>query len=264
MIMDNGVLGKIGGYGMDNAYSQRKTAGTSDGVSFVELAAAKAAGEVTEQDNVSGMSFKEMWQARFPRAYYHTMDASNIPQGIWERNDFPFEKFFQNNVDESVLNWRPSGAEPAMSDPKVQERIRSTIGKKSIIVPPALEEKMKNDPELAQKVMAKVENFIATNDAVQIHREGYFPNPCKGYLISLDENGEIAHSCITSESFSISSSEFAIARKAREEKHAEYERLAEESALKRKMLAQDKITDYNEKAFDLVGTNAPSVRRLTG
>ena len=37
----------------------------------------------------------------------------------------------------------------------------------------------------------------------------------------------------------VSSSDFVEARKAREAKHAEYERLAEESALKRKMLAQE-------------------------
>ena len=242
--MDFGLPGKLGEYYLAQQYQKNVSAGKSSGVSFAELAAAKAAEKTAEQSNVSGMSFKDMWQARFPGAYYHTMDASNIPQGIWERNDFPFEKFFQNKVDESILDWKPSGAEPAMSDPKVQERIRSTIGKKSIIVPPVLEEKMKNDPELAQKVMAKVENFIATNDAVQIHCEGYFPNPCKGYLISLDENGEIAHFCITSESFSISSSEFVEARKAREVKHAEYEKLAEENALKRKMLAQEMDRRY--------------------
>ena len=38
---------------------------------------------------------------------------------------------------------------------------------------------------------------------------------------------------------SVSSAEFIEARKAREAKHAEYERLAEESALKRKMLEQE-------------------------
>ncbi|MDE7250661.1 MAG: hypothetical protein K2N82_12450 [Lachnospiraceae bacterium] len=238
--MDFGVTSKLGGYYLVEQYQKKGATGKSSGVSFAELAATKA----TEKGTAVEMSFKDMWQARFPGAYYHTMDASNIPQGVWERNDFPFEKFFQNNVDESVLNWKPSGAEPAMSDPKVQDRIRSTIGKKSIIVPPALEEKMKNDPELSQKVMAKVEKFIAEHDAVQIHREGYFPNPCKGYLISLDENGEIAHFCITSESFSISSSEFVEARKAREAKHTEYKRLAEENALKRKMLAQETDRRY--------------------
>jgi hypothetical protein len=92
-----------------------------------------------------------MWQTRFPGAYYHVMDASQISQSVWDRNDFPFEEFFQNEVDESVLNWRSSGKEPTMSDSQVQTRLDSTLGQKSIIVPPELEEKMKNNPELAKK-----------------------------------------------------------------------------------------------------------------
>ena len=100
-----------------------------------------------------------------------------------------------------------------------------------------LEEKMKNDPELAKSVMAKVEGFIAEQDIMN-------PNPRKGYLIALDENGDIAHACVTSEKMSVSSAEFIEARKAREEKHAEYERLAEESALKRKLMEQEADERY--------------------
>ena len=77
------------------------------------------------------MSFTDMWQTRFPGAYYHTMDASNIPQGVWERNDFPFEKFFQKDVDESVLDWNPNGANPAMDSSAVQSRLHSISGQKS-------------------------------------------------------------------------------------------------------------------------------------
>ena len=135
-----------------------------------------------------------------------------------------------------------------MSDPKVQVRISSTIGKKSIVIPPDLEEKMRNNPQLAREVMNRVENFILTQESAVIHRKGYFSNPCKGYLIALDENGEIAHSCVTSESISVSSSEFAEANKKRREaqyqfyteqnKRAESMRILEESALKRNLLTK--------------------------
>lgn len=262
--MDFGVTGKLGGYYLAEQYRKNVVAGKSDGVSFAELAAAKAAEKVSEQSNVSGMSFKDMWQTRFPGAYYNVMDTSKIDGSLWGRNDYPWDKYFSNNVDDSVLDWKPSRAEPAMSDPKVQEKIRSTIGKKSIIVPPALEEKMKNDPELAQKIMERVEKFIATNDAIQIHCEGYFPNPNKGYLIALDENGEIAHSCVTSESMSVSSSEFVEARKAREAKHAEYERLAEESALKRKMLAQETDRKYYQSKAVSVAAYEKNIMEAVG
>ena len=175
---DFGVTGKLGGYYLAEQY-RKNAAGKSEGVSFAELAAAKAA----EQSDVSGMSFKDMWQARFPGAYYHTADASDIPQGVWERNDFPFEKFFRNDLDESAVNWKPNGANPAMDSSGVQSRLHSIAGQKSIVVPPELEEKMKNDPALAKQVMARVESFIATNQV---------PGRICSHLFVLDENGEIA------------------------------------------------------------------------
>ena len=55
--------------------------------------------------------------------------------------------------------------------------------------------------------------------------------------MTFDKNGEINHACVVGElKFTVSSSEFVEARREREAKHAEYERLAEESALKRKLL----------------------------
>ncbi|MDE6212950.1 MAG: hypothetical protein K2M70_05685, partial [Lachnospiraceae bacterium] len=98
--MDFGVTGKLGGYYLAEQYQKNGAAAKSSGVSFAELAAAKATG----QESVSGMSFKDMWQARFPGAYYHVMDGSKISQGEWD-NDFPFERFFSDYVDESNLNW---------------------------------------------------------------------------------------------------------------------------------------------------------------
>jgi len=198
-------------------------------------------------------SFEDMWKSKFLGAYYNVMDTSKIDGSLWGRNDYPWEKYFTDNVNKSVLNWKPSCAEPAMSDPKVQARISSTVGKKSIVIPPALEEKMRNDTQLAQEVMDRVENFISTQDSTVIQRKGYFPNQCKGYLIALDENGEIAHSCVTSESISVSSSEMVEANKKRREaqyqlyteqkknadKKAEYMRILEESSLKRGQLTKE-------------------------
>jgi len=227
MKMDFEVTGKLGGYYLTEQYRKNAAIGRSGSVGFAKLAAAKAVGQ---NNSVSGMGFKDMWQAKFPGAYYHVMNGSAISQGAWDRNDFPFEKFFLNNLDESILNWTPSGAEPTANSPEVQSRWSSTAGKKAVIVPPALEEKMQNDPEFAKETMAKVENFIDT----------YNTYPGCSYLIELDENGEISKYRVTSPGrITVSSSEFATARKAREAKHAEYERLAEESVLKRKMLAQE-------------------------
>ncbi len=245
--MDFGVTGKLGGYYLAEQYQKNGAAGKSEGMSFAELAAAKAAGQL----DVSGMSFKDMWQARYPGAYYHVMDGSKISQGAWDRNDFPFERFFSDSVDESILNWASSGAEPSANSPEVQSRWSATAGKKAVIVPPALEQKMQGNPELAEKVMATVENFIAT----------YPATPGCSYLIELDENGEISKYRVTSPgTITVSSSEFVEARKAREAKHAEYERLAEESALKRKMLAQEVDRRfYQSKAVSIAAYEAAGI-----
>ena len=75
--MGFGVTGKLGGYCLAEQYRKNAVADKNGGVSFVELAAAKAAG----QSDVSGMSFKDMWQAGGPGACCHTADACKIPQG---------------------------------------------------------------------------------------------------------------------------------------------------------------------------------------
>ena len=230
--MDFGVTGKLGGYYLAEQYRKNAAAGKSGGVSFAELAATKSAGS----ESVEGMSFKDMLKSKYPGAYYNVMDTSKIDGGLWGRNDYPWDAYFSEPADESVLGWTPSGAEPSMQDSKVQNKINSMAGKMSIVIPPELEEKMKNDPELAQQVMDKVDGFI---------NKFYRPEANQGFLITFDENGEINHACIASEgSITVSSSEFVEARKAREAKHAEYERLAEESALKRKILAQETDRRY--------------------
>ena len=235
--MDFGVTGKLGGYYLAEQYRKNAAADKNGGVSFAELAAAKAAG----QSDVSGMSFKDMWQARFPGAYYHTADASNIPQGVWERNDFPFEKFFCNDLDESAVKWKPNGASPAMDSSGVQSRLHSIAGQKSIVVPPELEEKMKNNPELAKQVMAKVKSFIATNQV---------PGRICSHLIVLDENGEIARFRASSHGGNITGPteeevrQFEAEQVAKRKRREEYAHLNEEAALKRRLMEQETDERY--------------------
>lgn len=161
--MDYGLSNILGANTLTSLYRLGGASAKNSGISFTDLASVTAASSATAAQSINGVSFKEMCQARFPGAYYHVMDASNIPQSLWERNDFPFEKFFSNDVDESVLNWTPTGAEPAMDSSQVQARFNSILGQTSIVVPPELEEKIKNDPSLANKVMANIDYLFAWN-----------------------------------------------------------------------------------------------------
>ncbi len=156
--------------------------------------------------------------------------------------DFPHEKFFSNNVDESIMNWKPTGAEPKMTDASVQSRYGATLGKKSIVVPPALEEKMKNDPALTQRIMAKIENYIVTDEAKT-------PDRICSYVIVLDEEGEIARTCAVSGGgisgpTEVEIRQFEAEQAAKKKRREEYARLNEEAALKRKLVEQEADERY--------------------
>ncbi len=220
-MMDFGVTGKLRGYYLAEQYRRTAAAGVGGGVGFAELAAAKAAGKVTGQENVSGMSFREMWQTRFPGAYYHTMDACKIPQGTWGRLDFPHEKFFSDNVDESIMNWKPTGPEPKMTDASVQSRadvyteyLRSkysnvriqSVGKdqqsldragksmsgSDVVIAPNILEQMANDPEKAAYYEGKIDDFFNATPRLkaQFAAQGLDYQPCG---VVVHEDGSVTY-----------------------------------------------------------------------
>lgn len=237
--MSFGLTDFISNYQLSYLTQQSKAATQKSNSCFNNILAVKNSGNA---ENIK-QSFKDMLKSVFPGAYYNVMDTSKIDKNLWGRHDYPHEQFFKEPADESILNWKPTGPEPPLSDPKVQNRISTTIGKKSVVIPPELEEKMKNDPELAAKVMEKVEDFIAK------HTHGNLGNGSvislgQGFLITFDENGEIANSCVTGASISYSSSEMVEERKKRDEIHAEFERIAEENVWKRKMLQKGVTYGY--------------------
>lgn len=261
--MDYGLTGLIGANALTNLYKLGGAGVKSKGASFMDLASVTAASGTMATQNVAGVSFEEMCHARFLGAYYHVMDASKIPQSLWERNDFPFEKFFADKVDESVLNWTPTGTEPAMDSSRVQAKFNSILGQTSIVVPPELEEKMKDDPSLANKVMANIDYLFAWN--------GYpIPGRENSALIALDENGEVARWRLTSGGGRLTGPteeerrQFEAEQKAKQKRREENMRLAEESALKRRLQEQEMAAmALQHKIISITGNKELSVPRLT-
>lgn len=253
--MDFGVTSKLAEYSFGNSRKQNTKTDKSEHMSFLELAALKAAEKASKQEKTTEGSLKEMWQTRFPGGYYHVMDVSKSPEYLWGRYDFPFEKFFNDTVDESVLDWKAKGAQPKLTDSSVQSRLDSTLGKNVIIVPPVLEEKMKNNPILAQRIMAKVENLIVMDEAkVPAGR-------ICSHLIVLEENGEIsARSMAASGGGNIvgpteeEQEQFEAEQKEKEKRRKKYAQLNEESALKRKLQEQeaDKVYYHNSKVKEQI------------
>lgn len=178
---------------------------------------------------------------------------ANISSGNWQRNDFPFWKYFDKNTNANALNdWKPEGANPSQMRSDLQRNYNSVgSGRIAILVPESLQQKMDADPEYARQIMAKLQawkedydrwdNTVAASYGYNVaeHQAG------KSYVFDLDENGDVRNCTVTGPGrITVSSSEFVEARKKREAKRAEYEKLAEESVLKRKMLEQEIEEQY--------------------
>ena len=102
------------------------------------------------------VSFERYFGSVAEKTYYHVMDATSISQQNWCHEDFPFDKFFSDETDDSVLAWQPKRANPSQLSPEIQMKTGATLGKNAIVVPPALDEKMKDDPALREKVAANI------------------------------------------------------------------------------------------------------------
>lgn len=134
--------------------------------------------------SIKGQDFEGLLTSRFPGLKYHVMDTSKISAAAWERNDYPFEQFFADEVDESVLDWKPSGREPAMLDSGVQARLNAARGKYAVVIPPELEAKMEEDPALAQTLMDKVSELMLQQDST---------GTIDSFNIAFDEDGNISN-----------------------------------------------------------------------
>lgn len=269
--MDLGFTSKMGEYYLQalagknaaakNAAVKNTAVMGNVGVNFGDIISTKSVQGVSEQKNVNLTRFKNQIQAMFPGAYYHVMDASKIPQGTWQRMDFPFEKFFAKEVDESVLNWTPKGADPAMTDSKVQSRLDSVLGQYSLVVPPALEEKIKNDPTLADKVMANINYLLEWN--------GYpVPGRINSALIVLDEDGEVARWNLISGGGGITGPtkeeqrQFEEEQKAKKLRRAKYARIIEESSIKRKLQEMERNRMYYQESVKALPISSTYQKRV--
>jgi len=192
---------------------------------------------------------EDMWKSSFEKNFsqttsqyfYHVMDVPKISDTIWEHNDFPYDKLTQENIDSNVFRWQPTRGNPNQLDAKVQAKNQAMLGKNTIIVPPALEEKMQQNPELAQKVAANIERIY------EIHRPmPHLPMPgtkfygtkIYGSVIVLNENGDVEHSCVTSGGGIVGPDEKTLrqfeAEQARKKKrHEEKQQLDQETAIAR-------------------------------
>ncbi len=84
---------------------------------------------------------------------------ADIPSWKWQRNDFPFWKYFQKNTSADALNdWEPKGENPSQLRPDLQRNYGSIgAGKIAVLMPDSLKEKMDADPAYARQIVAKLQ-----------------------------------------------------------------------------------------------------------
>ena len=100
-------------------FSQNIVAGKNNPVSF----------QAVLDVNMGEQGLEDRLKAQYPNLKYHVIDTSKINSSLWQRNDYPFEMFFQDNLAETALDWKPTSREPSMLDEGVQARLNAARGK---------------------------------------------------------------------------------------------------------------------------------------
>ena len=166
--------------------------------SYKDILASELSAEKTFADMCS-----DLWAKYFGQStnFYHVMDATSIKSEVWTHNDFPTDKFLRDNVDLSVLTWQPSRINPSQLDSDVQSNLTATLGKNAIIIPPELEEKLKTDSELREKVICNLEKLYSWHlqpPAFKIPGVKEYGTKIYGSVTILNAEGEVEHCRITS------------------------------------------------------------------
>lgn len=99
----------------------------------------------------------------YPDLKYHVLDTSQFK--YWNRLDFPTSKFYEDTIDENTINelkfWSPKTQTATGYEPLVQrdlEKIQK--GLHVVMIHPAVQEKMDQDPAYAKQIVSKVQKYF--------------------------------------------------------------------------------------------------------
>ncbi|MDE7255186.1 MAG: hypothetical protein K2N54_03310 [Helicobacter sp.] len=134
-------------------------------------------------DSFINNALQEAWSKEFPNSSFQVLETSQIAQNLWDRNDYPFEHFFEN-MGEAALQWQPNGADLGVFDESVQAKLAETLGKMALVIPQELNEKLQQNPSDLQKILDKIDSFLYQN--------GFVASDNTSALLALDNNGDIA------------------------------------------------------------------------
>lgn len=148
--------------------------------------------QTEETAEAQPISLEERLKAKYPGLVYHVFDGSS---GYWRtRNDYPHYLLYQENIDEKALeHWEPKGPNPAYGDSKAIQALSSVRpGSKAVVIHPKVQERMEQEPEYADEIMARIEAWFTYEQAVN---EAIIPGCWEGVSqsIVIGEDGNIAN-----------------------------------------------------------------------
>ena len=132
----------------------------------------------------------------------------NIRKEDWNRNDFPFWKYFEEATNAECLNnWKAKGPDVSEWSDYAQKGAKSIADSQiTILMPDSLKQKMEADSDFASEIMKKVSDWKKNYDSADMaismsHGESYSQAKMDlqtgSYLIELDENGDVENYTVT-------------------------------------------------------------------
>ena len=151
-----------------------------------------AAEEPQAAASTAAVTLEERLRARYPGLAYHVFDGSSR---YWQtRQDFPFDKLYRQDCDGTEIeNWKPDGPDPGMLSAGVQRSLGSIPpGSKAVIIHPAVQQKMEEDPAYADEIYARIEAWFTFDVA---RNEAILPGSTVGMsqCLAIGEDGQIAN-----------------------------------------------------------------------
>ena len=220
----------------------------------VALSVEKSYRKIFFEEMQANKNFEEMFQSTLEKyfgqsrqIFYHVLDATNISKENWSNNDFPYEKFLQKNVDETVLNWQPTRKNPSQLNSEVQSKLNATLGKNAVIIPSELAEKLQTDSALRKKVIANIEKVFAFHtQPPKFKMPGVKEYGTKifGSVTILNSEGEVENCVVTSGGTIMGPDEETLRQFEREQK-----RKLERKIFNRELLADAQKNYFLNKNF---------------
>ena len=140
----------------------------------------------------------------------------NVQKENWNRNDFPFWKYFEEATNAECLNnWKAKGPDVSEWSDYAQKGAKSIEDSQiTILMPDSLKQKMEADSDFASEIMQKVSDWKKNYDSADMaismsYGESYSQAKMDlqtgSYLIELDDNGDVENYTVTTHGTEFSS-----------------------------------------------------------